>query len=188
MQGSGAAKPKLNRTSLQKEGIFYLEEIAFSSSDHAIFKNLCETSKEVVTSMRTYLGPSCPGWNYANSSWQIPAHVDWLREVLLDCTGLLPKSATDVLMLPSEREAIPKHAIFHDEGHMLLSATEREKELEFFRDIFKVCREIATVAKLNHQRGVKECDWQFFMEHYIFKRYRGGARSIFDRQVLGSDV
>jgi hypothetical protein len=181
MLDSFSDKPKLNRTNLEKQGVFYLDEIVFASSDHAAFDKVDKASLGVFTRIRKYLGRSCPGWNYSNYRWQIPPHVDWLREHLLDCTCLIPKSATDSLLLDEERLAIPEHAVFHDKNSKLLSNLDREEQLDVFRDIFKTCRKISELACQNKQDRVKEGDWQYFMEHYIFKRYRGGAKSIFDR-------
>jgi hypothetical protein len=180
-------KPKLNRASLEKQGVFYLDEIAFSSSDRAVFAELEERSQHVLEKVRTYLGPSCPDWNYAKDSWQIPPNVDSLRESLLDCTCLIPKSATEFLLDEDERDAIPEHAVFQDKNLKLLSNVHREEQLEVFRKIFDTCREIRDMARKNQRDRVNESGWQRFMEHYIFNQYCDGAKPIFDRYDAHSE-
>lgn len=180
MLGAFSDKPRLDRTSLENQGVFYLEEIIFSSSDCAVFAELDKRSQCVLERVRTYLGPSCPDWDYAKCSWRIPSNVDSLRESLLDSTCLIPKSATEFLLEDHERDRIPEHAVFHD-NLKLLSNYDREEQLEVFRRIFNTCREIRRIARENQRDRVSEGEWQHFMEHYIFKRYRDGAKSIFDR-------
>lgn len=171
-------KAKLDRATLEKHGIFYLDQ-SVVCSDRISSKTSDGKPNEPLNRAREYLAISSRKTELPVSDWYFPKHVDWVRELLLDCNSLIPSYAKSQLR-DEELIDVPEHAIFHDEEHDSLSSDERKYEVERFRKIIKGARDVARDACDNVTSRISEHDWQLFMQHNVFKRYRDGRRSPFD--------
>jgi hypothetical protein len=136
MHDPATTKPKLHRNTLEKQGIFYLERQLFSCSDWISAKYVDESSEHVFDNIRLYLsyGP-VEYFLLGGYGWQIPAQVDWLRELLLDSKLVIPAYAKDTL-LPRGRGDLPLHVFFEDEPHALLTSAEQEEQKNKFIKLF----------------------------------------------------
>ena len=171
MHDPAATKPKLHRKNLEKQGVFYLEPQLFSYSDRISAKDVDESSEKVFDSIREYLSYGPRGFSLLGGyGWQIPAHVDWLRELLLDSKLVIPTYAKDAL-LPKERQDLPPHIYFEDEAQVLLTSAEQEEQKNKFKRMFGTCREIAKLALCHQENCETEAEWQYFMKRYIFEPY-----------------
>ena len=181
---SAITKPKLDRKNLEKQGIFYLEQQLFSSCDSLSAKYISESSEKIFDSIREYLSYGPRGYSLLGGyGWGIPAHVDWLRELLLDFNFVIPAYAKDAL-LPKERRELPPQIFFEDEAQVVLTSAEQEEQKNKIIKMFGNCRDISKRARCNQDNCVTEFEWQRFMQRYIFEPYceQGGVAD--DKYVM----
>lgn len=168
---------KLDRPTLEKNGIFYFEWPREASEQ-------CQW--QVTKRVREYLARASnqsDRLRYAGGFSLVPNFVESLRELLLDNSKLIPSYAEEHLH-PSERAKIPKGVIFDDEDYPVLPLKEKDDARGKFEKIFKECRDIARKSVRKIKEHADEHDWQLLMEGDIFKRYQEGQVSLFDRYVV----
>ena len=174
---SPPTKSKLRRKNLEKQGIFYVEQQLFTCSNSVSAKDVDTTSENVFDSIRLDLSYGPRGYSLLGGyGWQIPAAVDWLRELLLDSKLAIPAHAKDALLL-EERLESPLHVCFEQEPRKPLTPAEQQHEKSSFMEMFRACRHISHQARRNQEHCVTEIEWQYFMQRHIFEPYyqKGGS-------------
>lgn len=179
-------KLKLDRQSLEKQGVFYLDQLGKDTGSPLLWASR-EANLEVCRKLDEYLGRRPLGRGPWTVEWDIPKHADWLQEELLDHRRLIPSYAKKCFS-DAELDSIPEHVIYDDEYHRYLHKKDQDYAEERFRDIIQQCREIARNAERNRKESASEHDWQRFMESDIFKRYHERKASLFDQSVLTIQV
>ena len=128
MQGP-SEEPKLDRPTLEKNGIFYFDWPSASSRWNFQWLEQYPETK----SCRDYLARRRP--RYASDLTLVPNFVSSLRELLLDNSKLIPSHAEEHLHA-SERAEIPEGVIFNDEDYAILPLKEKEDAKAKFARIF----------------------------------------------------
>lgn len=179
--GAEASKPTkltLTRENLEYLGIFILDGAPVDGE--TIPESLPDWKpNETLRKARKHIWETDDEWDLQKLCSQIPNHVCWLRELLLDCDGLVPSWATKELQ-QHERDELPIAAISEDEDLVNLGLVEQFAAKQKWREIFRECRRAAKKACENVENNVSEDAWQYFMNAYIFKRPRDGRKSLLD--------
>ena len=98
----------------RRRGIFYLDRQVFHSKRVELGK-LDPKDQELIGRLKQYLQRCCRKDTFRATHWEIPNHVDWLGEVLLDCRRLIPSYAVSIYLHEEEGNQIPNGAIFEDQ-------------------------------------------------------------------------
>lgn len=183
-----SAKPNLRRETLESHGIFYIESPLFNTTrlpiraggtdSHPTFVRLFKYLLKKGINSSGVIGEGRPSLTF-DGQWELPWHVDWLREVLLNVRRSLPGYAAAMFLSNEERSEIPKEVLSDDDDHKFLSGLEKSIREERLRIMLAECRETARQACGNLQNGISEHDWQYFMERWIFKRLQEGGNAMF---------
>lgn len=174
-------KVKLDRARLERQGVFIFDNPPIAA-DIIPARLPSGQVNETLSRARQDLFKSGSKWNIGALVSRIPNHVCWLRELLLDTTGIVPSLALDELR-PSEAVEFPTSSIFEDDRHLERSRQARKLECERWREIFCECRKAATKACENVAANVAEDAWQHFMNTHVIRRYREGRGSLLDRSA-----
>lgn len=175
---STTGKAKLDREGLEKQGVFIFDGPPLLGDIIPEFGPDGEINPTLFRA-RAHVCGTNRGRNMANLCARIPNHVSWLRELLLDCTGIIPSYSLEELR-PEESAEIPGAAIFDDEIHLNRSRQEKKMAREEWRKVFCESRQAARKACDNMDSNVAEDVWQHFMNVHIFRRDHEGRSSLLD--------
>ena len=177
-ESTSNGKAKLDKEGLERQGVFIFD--GDSIQGDSIPQILRDGSVNTTfLRARAHFRKTDPGWNLDELCGKIPNAVCGLRELLLDCTALLPTFALENLNV-QERSELPFVTIYEDEDYLNLTDLERKMARERWRKMFSECRIAATKARENIDKNVSEDARQYFMNAHLFHRYHEGRSSLLD--------